>query len=65
MQGVGGDAARNATVMLEAVRRRLAWWDVPAETIGEVERSGLVQRTVTLASPAARGAVAAGAGAEA
>lgn len=51
MQGVGGDAARNATVMLEAVRRRLAWWDVPAETIGEVERSGVVQRTVTLASP--------------
>lgn len=51
MQGVGGDAARNATVMLEAVRRRLAWWDVPAETIGEVERSGVVQRTVTLVSP--------------
>ncbi len=51
MQGVGGDAAGNATVMLEAVRRRLAWWDVPAETIGEVERSGVVQRTVTLVSP--------------
>ena len=51
MQGVGGDAARNATVMLEAVRRRLAWWDVPAETIVEVERSGVVQRTVTLVSP--------------
>ncbi|HEX9166535.1 MAG TPA: efflux RND transporter periplasmic adaptor subunit, partial [Gemmatimonadales bacterium] len=51
LQGVGGDATRNATVMLEAARRRLAWWDVPAEAIAEVERSGLIQRTVTLASP--------------
>jgi Cu(I)/Ag(I) efflux system membrane fusion protein len=51
MQGVGGDAGRNATVMLEAVRRRLAWWDVPAETIVAVERSGVVQRTVTQVSP--------------
>jgi membrane fusion protein, copper/silver efflux system len=51
LQGVGGDATRNAAVMLEAARRRLAWWDVPAEAIAELERSGLVQRTVTLASP--------------
>jgi Cu(I)/Ag(I) efflux system membrane fusion protein len=51
MQAVGGEAARNATAMLEGARRRLAWWDVPAETIAEVERSGQIQRTVTLRSP--------------
>jgi RND family efflux transporter MFP subunit len=51
MQAVGGDAARNANAMLEGARRRLAWWDVPAETIAEVERTGQIQRTVTLQSP--------------
>jgi Cu(I)/Ag(I) efflux system membrane fusion protein len=51
MQSAGGDAARNATAVLEAARRRLAWWDVPPETIAEVERSGQAQRTVTLRSP--------------
>ena len=51
MQAVGGEAARNAAAMLEGARRRLAWWDVPAETITEVERSGQIQRTVTLRSP--------------
>jgi Cu(I)/Ag(I) efflux system membrane fusion protein len=51
MQPAGGEAARNANAMLEAARRRLSWWDVPAEVITEVERSGQIQRTVTLRSP--------------
>jgi Cu(I)/Ag(I) efflux system membrane fusion protein len=43
---------RNATALAEAARRRLAWWDVPLDWIAEVERTGVVRRTVTLQSPA-------------
>ncbi len=46
------EAWRNAQAMLEAARRRLAWWDVPDEWIAQVERSGTVQRTLTLRAPA-------------
>ncbi len=46
------EAWRNAQAMLEAARRRLAWWDVPDEWIAQVERSGTVQRLLTLRAPA-------------
>lgn len=49
----GTERARsNGDALLEAARRRLAYWDVSAETIESVERTGQVQRTVTLRSPA-------------
>jgi Cu(I)/Ag(I) efflux system membrane fusion protein len=51
MRPVGGEALANAGTMLEAARRRLAWWDVPAEAIADLERTGTAQRTVTLRSP--------------
>jgi Cu(I)/Ag(I) efflux system membrane fusion protein len=41
-----------ATDLVASARRRLAWWDVPADEIARVERTGQVQRTVTLRSPA-------------
>lgn len=47
------EAYRNAQSMLESARRRLASWDIGATQIAELERSGTVQRTVTIRSPAA------------
>ena len=44
-------ARENAASLLESARRRLAYWDVPAADIAHVERSGQVQRTLTLRSP--------------
>jgi Cu(I)/Ag(I) efflux system membrane fusion protein len=46
------DAAAGAAGLVQAARRRLANWDMPPEAIDEVLRSGDVQRTVTLRSPA-------------
>ena len=49
----GGERAReNAVSLLESARRRLAYWDIPEETVRRVEETGEVQRTVTLRSPA-------------
>ena len=45
------DAQRSADDLLTSARRRLAYWDVPAEDIAAIERSGQVQRTLTLRSP--------------
>ena len=45
------DAQRSANDLLVSARRRLAYWDVPAEDIAAIERSGQVRRTVTLRSP--------------
>ncbi len=47
----GGDAARYADEMLTAARRRLAWWDISADQIAAIERTGTVERTLTLAAP--------------
>lgn len=38
--------------LVTSARRRLAWWDVPADQIARIERTGQVQRTVTLRAPA-------------
>jgi RND family efflux transporter MFP subunit len=48
----GGDPAR-AQALLDAARRRLAYWDISAEQITRLEQTGEVTRTLTLASPAA------------
>ena len=44
LQGSGGD-------LLESARRRLTLWDVPKEAIDNLEKTGEVQRALTLRSP--------------
>lgn len=45
------DAARGASDLLDAARRRLGYWGVSAGEIRDIEASGEVRRTVTLRSP--------------
>jgi len=45
------EAWRNAQSMLEAARRRLAYWDITAEQIERLEDSGEVTKTMTLVAP--------------
>jgi Cu(I)/Ag(I) efflux system membrane fusion protein len=45
------EAWRGAQATLEAARRRLVYWDISAEQIEQLERSGQVTKTLTLASP--------------
>jgi Cu(I)/Ag(I) efflux system membrane fusion protein len=45
------DAAQNADSLVAAARRRLQYWDISDDQIGEMERSGTVRRTLTLRSP--------------
>jgi Cu(I)/Ag(I) efflux system membrane fusion protein len=52
MSGGSADAQRSASDLLEAARRRLAYWDVPQREIASIERSGKARRTLTLYSPA-------------
>jgi len=51
-ESAGGAAAENAQSLLDAARRRLAYWDVPADEIERIEGSGVPQRTLTLLAPA-------------
>lgn len=46
------EARRNAEATLVSARRRLAYWDISAEQIQRLERTGEVTRTLSLASPA-------------
>ena len=45
-------ALESATRLLEAARRRLTYWDISADEIAAIERSGTPRRTLTLRSPA-------------
>ena len=45
------EAVAGAQASVEAARQRLRLWDVPQGTIDEVERTGSVQRTLTLRAP--------------
>ncbi len=45
------DAVRNAESMLAGARRRLKYWDVPDADVARLERTGEVQKTLTLRSP--------------
>ena len=45
------DARAGADELVASARRRLAWWDVPADEIARVERTGQVQRAITLRAP--------------
>jgi len=46
------EAAQNADSLVAASRRRLEYWDIDAEQIAELERTGGVRRTLTLRAPA-------------
>lgn len=50
--GGEADARDGAADMLASARRRLAYWDVPAEDVARIERTGQVQRTLTLRATA-------------
>jgi RND family efflux transporter MFP subunit len=45
-------AQRNAQDLLESARRRLAYWDIPADEIQRIEAAGEPSRTLTLRAPA-------------
>jgi Cu(I)/Ag(I) efflux system membrane fusion protein len=47
------DAQSSAADLLSSARRRLAYWDIPDDDVAEIERTGVVQRTLTLRSSAA------------
>ncbi|MBT8402413.1 MAG: efflux RND transporter periplasmic adaptor subunit, partial [Gemmatimonadetes bacterium] len=47
-----GRAQETARTLLESARRRLSYWDVPADEIARIEESGTVSRTLTLHAPA-------------
>ena len=49
----GGSLQNSGADLLEAARRRLALWDVPGEVAERLERTGEVQRALTLRSPIA------------
>jgi Cu(I)/Ag(I) efflux system membrane fusion protein len=49
--GGTSEARRNAEELLASARRRLAYWDVPADEIARIERTRQVERTLTLRSP--------------
>jgi len=45
------DAWRNAQALLEAAHRRLAYWDISADQVERLERTGEVTKTLTLTAP--------------
>jgi Cu(I)/Ag(I) efflux system membrane fusion protein len=51
MGAAGADARRNVEELIASARRRLAYWDVPPSEIARVERTGQVERTLTLNAP--------------
>ncbi len=51
VSGASDDARRSASDLLTSSRRRLAYWDVPQREIAEVERTGVVRKSLTLVAP--------------
>ncbi|HSM37601.1 MAG TPA: efflux RND transporter periplasmic adaptor subunit [Longimicrobiales bacterium] len=52
-EAAGGErATANAEELLESARRRLRYWDIPAEEIDRIEESRAPQKTLVLNSPA-------------
>jgi len=47
----GGSLQQSGGDLLDSARRRLLLWDVPQETLDHLERSGEIQKTLTLRSP--------------
>ena len=46
-----GPALQNAERMVDAARRRLAWWDISEAQVERLESSGTITKTLTLVSP--------------
>jgi Cu(I)/Ag(I) efflux system membrane fusion protein len=49
--GGAPDAKNNAASLASSARRRLAYWNVPAEDIARIESTGQVERTLILHAP--------------
>ena len=49
----GGSLASSGSDLLEAARRRMDLWDVPPAELAELEKGGVVRKTLTLRSPIA------------
>jgi Cu(I)/Ag(I) efflux system membrane fusion protein len=50
--GAGTSSARaGAEELLQAARRRLAYWDVPADVVAAIEQSGQIRKAVGFVSP--------------
>lgn len=49
--GGTADGVLGAEQLLASARRRLQYWEVPADEIARIERSGEVRRTITMRSP--------------
>jgi RND family efflux transporter MFP subunit len=47
-----GEAWRNAETMLQAARRRLEYWDIPAEQVQQIEETGEIAKALPLVAPA-------------
>ncbi|HSE44135.1 MAG TPA: efflux RND transporter periplasmic adaptor subunit [Gemmatimonadales bacterium] len=53
VKGGTPDAVQGAAALLESARTRLRYWEVPADAIDRVLRTGVTERTITLRSPVA------------
>ena len=51
LRGSSSGAAQEADWLVEAARQRLQQWNVPQREIAELERTGQVQREITVESP--------------
>ena len=51
VDSTSGEPWENANAMLDAARRRLAYWDITADQIDEIESTGNVTKTMTLVAP--------------
>ena len=47
----GGSLQSSGSDLLEASRRRMALWDVPANEMAQLEKTGVVRKSLTLYSP--------------
>ncbi len=52
MQSAPEESRHHAEALVEAVRSRLSYWDISADQIAKLERTGEVLRTLTVTSPA-------------
>jgi Cu(I)/Ag(I) efflux system membrane fusion protein len=51
VEGGSANVRANAADLLSSARRRLAFWDIPGDAIARIERTGVVERTLTLRAP--------------
>jgi Cu(I)/Ag(I) efflux system membrane fusion protein len=51
VDSTAGEPWRNAQDLVAASRRRLSYWDISAEQIARLERTGAVNKTMTLTAP--------------